>query len=267
MPPDSPLPVVADWFHRAPIDDTVTLITEPRARALIRANIWHVRGRDRDLLVDSGLGIVSLRAAFPDLFSREPVLVVSHGHQDHMGSAHEFEHVWAHRLEQLESPGAGTLRGDVLVATIGLHWPPAAKPPPPLLITARPDAAYDPDRYRLRPARVTRHVEDGDIVDLGDRAFTVLHLAGHSPGSIALFDQHDGTLFAGDVVYDDVLIDEINGADRADYRRSVRRLRDLAVSVVHGGHGDSFDGARMRAIIDGYLDDERPDHDALDVVV
>ena len=41
------------------------------------------------------------------------------------------------------------------------------------------------------------------MVDPGGRPLTVLHLPGHSPGSIALFDPADGTLFSGDVVYDD----------------------------------------------------------------
>ena len=41
---------------------------------------------------------------------------------------------------------------------------------------------------------------EGDVIDSGARPLTVLHLPGHSPRSIALFDQRDGTLFSGDVV-------------------------------------------------------------------
>jgi glyoxylase-like metal-dependent hydrolase (beta-lactamase superfamily II) len=121
------------------------------------------------------------------------------------------------------------------------------------LITARPHADYAPDSYRLRPARTTRHLHEGDSIDLGDRTFTVLHLPGHSPGGIALFDQHDGTMFSGDTVYDDVLLDDINGADRTHYQRSLLRLRDLPVRVVHAGHTASFDRTRMRSLIDAYL--------------
>jgi len=39
------------------------------------------------------------------------------------------------------------------------------------------------------------------MVDLGDHMLTV-HLPGHSPTSIALFDEHNGVLFPGDVVYE-----------------------------------------------------------------
>ena len=48
------------WFEIERIDDDITLITEPHVTPLIRCNIWHVRGSDRDMVVDSGLGIASL---------------------------------------------------------------------------------------------------------------------------------------------------------------------------------------------------------------
>ena len=54
---------------------------------LLQANVWLVRGRDRDLLIDSGLGIASLRSALAALALRDPVLVLTHAHLDHMGPA------------------------------------------------------------------------------------------------------------------------------------------------------------------------------------
>ena len=50
---------------------------------------------------------------------------------------------------------------------------------------------------------MTRRLSDGDILDLGDRQFRVVHLPGHSPGSINLLDVgSDRSLFSGDVVYE-----------------------------------------------------------------
>jgi hypothetical protein len=52
---------VADrWFERMSHADGVTQLWEPHVHRLIRCNVWHVRGRDRDLIVDtcrSGVGI------------------------------------------------------------------------------------------------------------------------------------------------------------------------------------------------------------------
>ncbi|MFE7532536.1 MBL fold metallo-hydrolase [Kitasatospora sp. NPDC057542] len=124
---------------------------------------------------------------------------------------------------------------------------------PDLLISAVPYAHYDPHAYRLRPARVSRHLTDGDTIDLGDRQLTVLHLPGHSPGSIALYDARTQTLFSGDVVYDDQLLDDIHGAAQNAYVATMARLRDLPITVVHPGHGPSFDGTRLREIADTYI--------------
>jgi glyoxylase-like metal-dependent hydrolase (beta-lactamase superfamily II) len=245
------LPVAAEWFAITAVDDGLTLITEPHADELVSANAWLVRGRERDLMVDAGLGVASLRTAVEPLLSdsgREPVLVVTHAHLDHLGSAHEFADCRAHPAERAGNPPPGSLFGPALGAELGLD-----EALPPLLISALPHPGYDPARYRLRPAVVTRALRDGDVVDPGGRPLTVLHLPGHSPGSIALFDPGDGTLFSGDVVYDGELLDSIVGADVGQYRASLLRLRSLPVRVVRPGHGPSFGRPRLHAIIDRYL--------------
>lgn len=246
------LPVVTPWFAVTTVDDTITLIREPHADPLVRANLWHVRGRDRDLLVDCGLGVTSFHDALPEFVAREPVLVLTHGHFDHMGSAHEFGDCWAHALEPVAEPMFGALDGAALAAS---DMYPAAthETLPPLLISARPSESYDPYGYRVHPARVTRALADGDRVDLGDRAFTVLHLPGHSPGSIGLYDEHDGTLFTGDVLCEGPLIDDIVGCDVTDYIATMRRLRELPARIVHAGHEHDFGQDRMHELIDAYI--------------
>ena len=107
--------------------------------------------------------------------------------------------------------------------------------------------------FRQQAVRSVRRVDEGDIIDLGDRTFEVLHLPGHSPGGIGLWEARTRTLFSGDVIYDGPLLDDIPGANVADYVRSMRRLRELPVEVVHGGHDPSFGRARLLEIVDAYL--------------
>ena len=54
-----------DWYRIRRLGDDVTLIDEPWIHQYYRCNIWHVRGRDRDMLVDTGMGVVSLRSQVP----------------------------------------------------------------------------------------------------------------------------------------------------------------------------------------------------------
>ena len=56
-----PLPIVESWFETRTYGGDITLIFEPHVIPNIRCNMWHVRGRDRDLLLNSGMGAVSLK--------------------------------------------------------------------------------------------------------------------------------------------------------------------------------------------------------------
>lgn len=119
------LPVAPQWFRFTDVDERTTLIEEPYVRPLLQANIWHLRGRERDLLVDCGLGFTTLVPLLRERFDREPVLVLTHAHLDHIGSAYEFSQVWAHPLELVDDPAPGSLHGPVLAAQLGLRRSPA----------------------------------------------------------------------------------------------------------------------------------------------
>lgn len=246
------LPVASNWFEYRDIDDTLTLITEPHVNSLLAANIWWVHGSDRDAVIDTGLGVASLHDSNTDLFSNQPLAIVTHAHLDHLGGAHEFADAAAHssELSRITSPDAASLYGPALSTQLGLE--PEADLPE-LLIDALPTANYDIASYAVRPVTVGTALEEGDSIDLGDSLLTVMHLPGHTAGSIALFDERRGVLFTGDVVYEGDLLDEIIGADIPQYVESMRRLRELDVAVVHPGHGRSFDRTRLTALVDNYL--------------
>ena len=56
-----PLPIVESWFKTRTYGGDITLIFEPHVIPNIRCNMWHVCGRDRDLLLYTGMGVVSLK--------------------------------------------------------------------------------------------------------------------------------------------------------------------------------------------------------------
>ncbi len=230
-----------DWYRTRRLADDVTLIDEPFIQPFYRCNCWHVRGRDRDMLVDSGMGVVSLRRWVPLVTERALTAVASHTHFDHIGCHHEFEDRAVHRAEAqiLAAPGRRATLADPYVTDA--------------IFDRLPPAPYDSDRYEVAPAPATRLLEDGDVIDLGDRHFEVIHTPGHSPGGIALWEAATQTLFSGDIVYDGPLIEDTYHADAADYEASMRRLLRLPVRTVHGGHFPSYDGARHREIIEAWL--------------
>jgi glyoxylase-like metal-dependent hydrolase (beta-lactamase superfamily II) len=252
------LPVADRWFKSEKVNDWLGLITEPHVDEFLRCNIWHLRGADRDVVVDAGLGVHSLRAEVPHLFERDPALLLTHSHLDHIGGAHEFGVTYAHQAERAETPAPGSLHRQALVDGLQLDLTPYIQALPELMVDAVPVSGYDVDSYRVRPPRVTKTINDGDTIDLGDRVLTALHLPGHSPGSIGLFEPHEGVLFSGDVVYDlppgEQLLDGIVGGDVAAYIETLDRLADMPIRVVYPGHGDPIDREQLLAVIQSYID-------------
>ena len=231
-----------DWWRVRGMGDGVTWIDEPHVREFYRCNVWHVRGRDRDMLVDSGMGVVSLRDWVPLVTERPLEAVASHTHFDHVGCHHEFPCRSCHGAEAhlLRTPTRENTFADKYVTDD--------------IFTALPPEPFRSETYAVGAAPATRLLWDGDMVDLGDRRFEVIHTPGHSPGGIALWEEASGILFSGDIVYDGELIEGTTAQEQDQYVRSMERLLALPVRVVHGGHFPSYDGARHQRIIRDWLE-------------
>jgi glyoxylase-like metal-dependent hydrolase (beta-lactamase superfamily II) len=250
------LPVASSWFERWDCDRGVTGFTEPHVNPFVRSNAWHVRGSERDLLVDAGLGVASMARALGALIDKPVLAVATHTHYDHVGGLHEFEQRAVHELEamNLADPVDGAtlvsadLGEDFIQEMAGQGYLLGE-----LLIDALPHDGYDPRSFTTVPTTPTMTLADGDTIDLGDRVFEVIHLPGHSPGSIGLWEPASGVLFSGDVVYSDGrLLDELPGSSIPDYLETMDRLVSLPVTTVHGGHAGSFGREELLRLIDAY---------------
>ena len=249
------LPVADPWFVRARIDDTLTLISEPHVHPLLRCNVWHVKGRVHDLVIDTALGLAPLRHVVDPGLVRPLVAVATHAHGDHVGGLHEFAERLVHRAEaaQVGVAGGTTLDATRFAETVLGPYRDAGYDIPDVLVDAVPPGGLGGWAVVVHPAPASRVLDEGDVIDLGDRAFEVLHLPGHSPGSIGLWEEETGTLFSGDAVYDGPLLDELDGSDVDAYVATMERLREMPVTVVHGGHEPSFGRQRLVELCDAYL--------------
>lgn len=86
-------------YARKQVTDDVTLIFEFHVHPLLRCSIWFVRSRDRDLLINTELGISSLKDEISDLTDKPLLALATHIHFDHVGCLHEFEHRLMHKSE------------------------------------------------------------------------------------------------------------------------------------------------------------------------
>jgi len=235
-------PVAKDWYKVRHVSDGISHIYERYVGDWLRCNIWHIRGRERDILIDSGMGMRPLKTDIAALAERPVTAISSHAHFDHIGGAHEFDERLGHRTE-------AHIHADPSWANTAAnrYWIRAET------ISHLPHQGYEIKTFEITPAPLTGYLGEGDVVDLGDRHFRVLHLPGHSPGSIALLEDKTGILLSGDVVYDSDLFDTVYHSEPEVYAESLRRLREIPVSVVHPGHGLSFGRDKLKLIIDEYL--------------
>lgn len=253
---DRPLQPADPWFAVEWLAGDILRIWEPHVGRLLRANMFLIGGQDRHLLVDAGMGVASLRRFLEPLLDRPVSLLLTHSHVDHVGSAAEFAGDIAIHPAEAElirtSPdwsltfdtASEQRKRDFQASGFGTEGP---------LIAALPHAGFDPGAWSIPPAEATGLVDEGDVIDLGDRAFRVLHLPGHTPGSIALLEEATGTLIGGDAIYDGLIIDTLPESDRKAYAGTMERLQTLDIRTVHGGHRESFGPEKLAAITGAYL--------------
>ena len=144
----------------------------------------------------------------------------SHSHYDHVGGNHLFN--------EILSPGTNFSQG----MSAGLpHTEIADEVSDAALCRSLPDGVLAAD-HRIRPYTITRRVRDGELIDLGGRQLEVILLPGHTPDSLGLLDRERGFFWPGDSFYEGPIWLFMPETDLAAYRQSVRRMADLASSLM-----------------------------------
>lgn len=89
---------------------------------------------------------------------------------------------------------------------------------------------------------IERRLEEGDVVRIGNGELHVLHVPGHSPGSICLYDKEDGFVIVGDALFEG----SIGRTDLpgGNHRQLIDAIRSKLLTlpkdtVVLSGHGDA----------------------------
>jgi glyoxylase-like metal-dependent hydrolase (beta-lactamase superfamily II) len=140
---------------------------------MVETNAYFVESSDGTLLIDApeGAAAFALENGF-----KVSALVLTHGHFDHMWDAAEV---------------AETFRCPVYY-----HRDDAAlceNPTLMLRIMSLPG--------KLRPVQATRFLAEGEVFVHGEWKFGVLHVPGHCPGSICLYEREASVVFGGDVLF------------------------------------------------------------------
>jgi|YelNatPaOPRAMG01_1025707.scaffolds.fasta_scaffold16998_4 hydroxyacylglutathione hydrolase len=189
-------------------------------------NMYLVEGRDKALLIDTGLGVARL-SAFVKTLTAKPVIVVNtHGHPDHSGGNFEFKAVYAHPADFAAIREMGTKESRM--RAVGNLAKGAVTPD-----IISPDEAAKAPQPELLP------VKDGHVFDLGGRRIEVIETPGHTPGEIVLLDAAHRMVFTGDNDNTLVWLFLPNSRPLEVYLASLKKLQKRAgeFTTIYPGHG------------------------------
>ncbi len=239
---DEKLKPVADlWYSIEAFENNILLLRETHIDPYAVGDIWIVRGRERDLVVDTGSGKVNPAPLVEAIAVKPVTAIVLNASYDHAGGWHNFADRLCHPLD------APTLENfDVESAEVFDYLNDAT-------LKALPVEGYQLSDYSLTQASPSRTVDEGDEIDLGDRCLRVMHVPGRSPGGLALWEQASGCLFTSDMLYDGDHGLAWPPADPDAYCASLRRFRELPVRRVYPGHYGTLDRKRMIEVIDAEI--------------
>jgi glyoxylase-like metal-dependent hydrolase (beta-lactamase superfamily II) len=179
------------WIITKGLTDTVFLIQEPLRRLAPdyltnTINMFCVFDKKEALIIDLGTGIYSIPDLIYSILGYRTTItpLITHNHWDHVGSLHEFEHALIHEEERKklsEEENLEYIRLDVI---------------------ERNDLVqHDISQPFLRKkfSGESLHVKNGEWLQVGGSIeLQIIHLGGHTKGSIGVYYPDEKFIFVGD---------------------------------------------------------------------
>jgi len=188
-------------------------------------------GKKRAVVIDTGTGIGDLRQVVKELTELPASVVNTHTHWDHIGSNFQFKEITCFNDEDcIRKLHEGASHTRLLPSITGDSiWKPLPE-------------GFNASTWNIPPVKPTSLLEDGDMVDLGERTLEVIYTPGHSPGSICLLDKKNRILFTGDTFFPGPLYAYPEDVNIDDYMASLCKLEDRMVEYDYlcSGHNDPW---------------------------
>ena len=204
------------------LPDRVTEITDPSG-----VHCFLVEGREKAVLIDTMVGLRGLKDLVSTLTKLPVEVVLTHGHMDHAGGVFGFGSCRIHPEDM------AMLDGKTLPARIGyMNGQLEALGAQPL-----PQEEFLIDA----PVECTP-LRGGDKLDLGGRVLEVIHVPGHTRGSLCFLDPATGNFFAGDACNNNTLVMMDVSATISQYLEALLALKERQgeISRFYLFHGPSL---------------------------
>ena len=163
-------------------------------------NSYLIVGDTEAILFDLSLAEPDL-ILYAEKLSAKPVrIVLSHAHVDHIFNAEKTNELWLHA-------------GDEKLLKKGALFQRAVKPCPNL-----------------------HFLNDGETIDIGNRTLNVIHISGHTDGSILLYDEKTKFLFSGDTIARRLLYGLHTYVPVSKFCDRIAELNKLEIAGIYSVH-------------------------------
>lgn len=168
------------------------------------------------VLFDTMVGLGDLNAFLKELCPMEPMVIVSHGHFDHVGGGRQFPTIFM-SPEDFPLLEVGRTQIPVLEQTLGRDL-------------SGMEESFRPERYQPILPR--------QVLDLGGMTVEVVELSGHTPGSIGLLCRELRLLLAGDALSPQACILFPESLPLEHYAQMLERAAQLPFDRFLSAHFD-----------------------------
>ncbi|MGQ9543236.1 MAG: MBL fold metallo-hydrolase [Candidatus Bathyarchaeia archaeon] len=209
-------------------------------------NSYIIKGRGRNLIVDTGYNLPECREAMYKGLSElgislsESDLFITHMHPDHL------DMVWS---LPVGSSRIYLSKPDVETVMLSWRWEEdrrrfASVSGFPEDVIQEVIERHSPQRFRSGPTPKFTIIKEGDEIRVGDYLFVCVETPGHSKGHMCLYEPDRKLLMAGDHILNDISPNialwqyEWNPLEK--YLESLDKISRFDVELVLPGHRESF---------------------------
>lgn len=183
-------------------------VTEHIFRILGFGNVcmYFVAGSKKGLLIDTGYGVGDLKGYLKQSFSVDYDVLLTHGHYDHVGGIYQWESVYLNALDLELCVNSDEERNKAIARSL--------------------NQSNENINVNLPVYTGTFvDIKEGMIFDLGDECVEIIHVPGHTRGSIALLVNKDRTIILGDACGEFTFLYKPESSSVKQYLDSLEKIK------------------------------------------
>lgn len=180
-------------------------------------------GQHKAVLIDTGLMKEPLREIAESLTNKPIIVINTHGHIDHIGNNELFDVSYLHPkdLALMKQHSSASYRDLFFRSqTAEQEWGDGNQ----LELFIRQQA----QTINQTSIKTIRLLEEGMLIDLGERPLRIIEIPGHTEGCVAIMDETRQRIYTGDMVCEKgVLMHFDHSTSLEEYQTSLRKLKAI----------------------------------------